>query len=75
MERGFFQYLMLVTQIGLAIASGAIIGVLLGVFLDKKLNLNGVFTVVFLVFGLIGGFKAAYESIKKLQDRDTDARG
>ena len=65
MDRSFFHYLGLVTQLGITIVVSVLVGLGIGIFIDKKLNLNGPFTITFLIFGIIGGFKAAYELIIK----------
>jgi len=64
MDRTFFYYLGLITQLGVTITVSVLVGLAIGLFLDKKLGLNGPFTILFLIFGIIGGFKAAYELIK-----------
>lgn len=64
MDRTFFYYLGLITQLGVTVTVSVLVGLAIGLFLDKKLSLNGPFTILFLIFGIIGGFKAAYELIK-----------
>ena len=70
MDKSFFYYLGLITQIGLVIATSIFIGLFVGMFIDNRFNLKGLFTIVFLIFGVIGGFMAAYELIKSY-DRKT----
>lgn len=64
MDKNIFYYLGLVTQLGLVIASSIFIGLAIGLFIDKKLHINGIFSIIFLLFGVMGGFIAAYELIK-----------
>ena len=64
MKVSFFRYLGLITQLGLVIIAAIAIGLFIGVFLDNKLGSEFLFTVVFSIFGVIGGFKAAYQLIK-----------
>ncbi len=64
MDKSFFYYLGLVMQLGLVIATSTFIGLAVGLFIDKRLHINGLFSIIFLVFGVIGGFMAAYELIK-----------
>lgn len=68
-DKTFFYYLGLVTQIGLVIAISIFIGLFVGMFVDKKFNLKGLFTIIFIIFGAIGGFMAAYELIKSYDKR------
>ena len=44
-----------------------------GIFLDKKLHTEPLFTVIFLVFGVIGGFIGDYKLIKESSILKDDA--
>ena len=65
MDRSFFGYLGLLTQLGLVVLSSTFIGLFLGIFLDRKLNSKPLITIVCLIFGIIGGFISAYKLIKE----------
>ena len=65
MDNAFFYYLGLVTQLGITVIVSVLVGLGIGLFIDSKLGLKGPFTITFLVIGIIGGFKAAYELIMK----------
>ena len=65
MDKSFFYYLGLITQLGVCIIVSTLVGLGIGIFIDSKMNLKGPFTIAFLVIGIIGGFKAAYELIKR----------
>lgn len=65
MNKQFFSNLQLVSELGLTIAASVIIAVLIGAYLDRKFAQSGVFTVIFLIFGLSGGFLGAWRLIKK----------
>lgn len=41
-----------------------LIGGGVGFFIDKKLHIKGVFTILFLIFGIIGGFLGVYRMLK-----------
>jgi ATP synthase protein I len=69
-DKNFFNYLALITQLGLVIVISILIGLFVGAFLDRKTGLRGVFTIIFVVFGVIGGFMAAYRLIKDLDKED-----
>ena len=60
-----FYYLGLIFQLGLAFFISVAIGLAAGIFFDKKLNSSPLFTVIFLIFGVIGGFMSAYRLIKE----------
>jgi len=67
MHKSFFSHLGLVTQIGALIIASALIGLLIGLFIDKKTGSKGIFAVIFLIFGIIGGFYNAYKEIMRRQ--------
>lgn len=64
MKKSIFSNLMLVTQLGIVIATSIFIGVFAGIFVDRKLGTGILFTIIFLIFGIIGGFMAAYQLIQ-----------
>ena len=68
MNKQILGNLQLVTELGLTIASPIIIAVLVGAYLDKRFGHSGIFTLIFLIFGLSGGFLGAYRLIKKSAD-------
>lgn len=59
----FFYDFTLVSHLGLTIVVSIVIAVFVGMFLDKHLHTRPLWTVVFLVFGVVGGFTGAYKSI------------
>ena len=69
MEKSFFYYLGLLTQLGIVIFISIFISLWAGMFLDKKFGQKGLFTIICIIFGVIGGFKAAYELIKYSEKR------
>jgi len=58
-------YLSLITQVGLTIIASILVGLFLGMFLDEIFKTEGVFLMIFLLFGIIGGFLNAYKQILK----------
>jgi F0F1-type ATP synthase assembly protein I len=61
----FFYYLGLIIQVGLTFSISVFIGILIGIFFDKKLHTSPLFTIIFLIFGIIGGFTGVYKLIKE----------
>ena len=60
-----WYYFGLVMQLGLVIIACVLIGLGMGLFLDKFFKTNGVFLVIFLIMGIIAGFKNVYTEIMK----------
>ncbi len=62
-EGTFAYYLALITQVGLTVVFSILIGLLIGIFLDKFFKTKGIFLVLFLIIGIAGGFYSAYKQI------------
>lgn len=67
-DNSIFKYLSLVSEIGLIIGVTTIGGVVLGIWVDGKFGSSGLFTILFLLFGLSGGITAVYRRIKELEN-------
>lgn len=48
--------LTLIPQIGISVVTPIILGVYLGLFIDKKVGTNGVFTIILILIGTGAGF-------------------
>jgi len=60
-----FYYFGLVTQLGLIIIVTILVGLGIGLFLDRILHLKGIFTVTFILIGIAAGFMNAYREIMR----------
>jgi len=58
-------YFALVTQVGLTIVFSVLIGLFIGIFLDRAFKTKGIFLVIFVIMGVIGGFYNVYKQILK----------
>jgi len=52
-------------QLGLVIIVCVLIGLGVGLFLDKLFKTKGIFLVIFLIMGIIAGFINAYKDIMR----------
>lgn len=57
--------LALVTQIAISMISPIFLGLLIGNYLDKKLNTSPILVIIFMVLGVCSGFLMAYKDVKK----------
>lgn len=55
-------------EMGLSVAVGAGIGY----YLDKWLKTEPWFLIIFLVFGVVAGFRSLYRALKRLQQEDRE---
>jgi len=52
-------------QLGLTIIVTILVGLAIGIGLDRAFNLKGIFTITFLIIGILAGFMNAYRDITK----------
>ena len=64
-NKNMYKNLALITQVGLSIVTPILLGVYLGGLLDKKLNTNGVLTLIFIILGSGAGFLNLFKLIDK----------
>jgi ATP synthase protein I len=62
------SYSTLGLEMGLSVAVGAIIGY----YLDKWLHTDPWLLIVFLIFGVIAGFRSLYRALKRLEREDKE---
>jgi F0F1-type ATP synthase assembly protein I len=67
-----WKYLGLVTQIGLTIFFAVLIGVLLGLYMDRVLGTRIIFTLLFIFVGAAAGIWSSYQQITKLSPDELD---
>ena len=73
-NKEYIKDLVYFSTIGLQVAFAIIIGYLVGQFLDDKFNTYPWLTYIFLVFGIIAGFKNLGLAIKKVQKADREGK-
>ena len=61
-----WYYFGLIMQLGLVIVACILVGLAIGIFLDKVFKTQGVFVVIFLIMGIIAGFMNAYKDIMRM---------
>ncbi len=65
-KRDTIEYLALVTQVGLTMAGSIVFCFIVGRYLDKWLGTRGVFLIIFIVLGIVGGAVTVYRQITRL---------
>ncbi|MEJ5347989.1 MAG: AtpZ/AtpI family protein [Desulfosoma sp.] len=65
-KRDSIEYLALVTQVGLTMAGSIAFCFMVGYYLDKWLGTRGLFLVLFILFGIVGGAVTVYRQITRL---------
>lgn len=65
--RDSIEYLALVSQVGLTMAGSIGLCFAIGYFLDRWLGTRGIFLVIFILLGVIGGAATVYHQVMKLE--------
>ena len=58
----YFKYF----NLGMTAVMPAIVGLLMGMLIDRMFNVSPLFTVVFLFLGILSGLWSLYKSVKTL---------
>lgn len=61
--------LALITQVGLSIITPILLGVYLGMFIDKKVGTEGAFAIIFIILGAIAGFMNIFKLAGRPKDK------
>lgn len=63
----------LASVMGIHLVSGVIVGLAMGYYLDRFFNTKPWLTLLFLVFGIIAGYKNMFRELKRIQRKEADA--
>jgi ATP synthase protein I len=84
-KRQLFKSLGFLSSVGISLVASILIGLAMGVYLDRWLDTRPLFTLIMLVIGVISGFRNVYiltnRELKRQQleenpvDSDDDASG
>jgi len=69
-----YKSLMFASSLGIAMVASILIGLYIGYQLDKWLDTSPWFTLIFLVFGIISGFRNIFILSKRAMKDDDDQR-
>ncbi|MFH1092320.1 MAG: AtpZ/AtpI family protein [Pseudomonadota bacterium] len=62
----------LASSVGLAMVLATVIGLAVGYYLDKWLGTSPWLTLIFLLLGIVAGFRNLYVLVKKIERIDKD---
>ena len=68
-----FRQLWYYSSLSFSIALSIVIGLAIGVWLDKRYDTSPVWTLIFLVLGVIAGFRNIYLAMQKARDSERKA--
>ena len=62
-EKSIWRYLGMATELSLALLVPSLLGLFLGIFIDKSFNITPVFTLLMLILGLITGIRSMWKLV------------
>ncbi len=62
---GILKGLGALTAIGITLVASTVVGLLIGLYLDRVFSTKPWFTIIFLILGIIAGFRNIYQIAKK----------
>ena len=71
-NRAWTENLVLVSQLGLTMAGSILFCFIIGLYLDRWLGTRGLFTIVFILFGVFGGGVTVYRRILDVTGDETE---
>ncbi len=60
-------------MMGIHLVSGVIVGMGMGYYLDKFFDTKPWLTLVFLIFGIIAGYKNMFREMQRIQRKEAEA--
>ncbi len=66
-KRGDLAAFALIGQVGLMISLGAVLGIVVGLFIDNKLGSSPIATLIGLLLGLAAGIYGVYRLVSNLE--------
>ena len=64
-NKGFLKKVAWMSSLGISMVVATFSGLYIGIYLDKVFSTNVWFTIIFLIIGIIAGFRNIYTLIKK----------
>lgn len=69
-DRGILGELLRASTVGLNLVAATFIGLAIGWFLDKLFGTRPYLTIIFLILGIIAGFRELFKMVKKDSKKD-----
>ncbi|MEK7688668.1 MAG: AtpZ/AtpI family protein [Deltaproteobacteria bacterium] len=64
-NEGFLKKVAWLSSLGISMVVATFVGLYIGVYLDRVFSTDPWFTIIFLIIGIIAGFRNIYTLIKK----------
>jgi ATP synthase protein I len=68
-----FESLGLASMMGIHLVSGVLVGMGMGYYLDKFFGTKPWLMLLFLVFGIVAGYKNMFREMKRIQKKEAEA--
>lgn len=64
-NKGLFKKVVWLSSLGISMVAATFVGLYIGVYLDNKFSTKPWFTIIFLIIGIIAGFRNIYTMVKR----------
>lgn len=64
-NKGFLKRMVWMSSLGISMVLATFVGLYIGIYLDDKFSTKPWLTIIFLIIGIIAGFRNIYTVIKK----------
>lgn len=68
-----FESLGLASMMGIHLVSGVIVGMGMGYYLDKTFGTKPWLMLLFLIFGIVAGYKNMFREMQRIQKKEAEA--
>jgi len=68
-----FESLGLASMMGIHLVSGVIVGMVMGYYLDRYFGTKPWLMLVFLVLGIVAGYKNMFREMQRIQKKESEA--
>lgn len=68
-DKKYWQALGSASVMGLHVVSGTVVGLVMGIYLDKWLHTKPWLTLLFLIFGIAAGFMNMFRELRKIDEQ------
>lgn len=74
-DKNLLKTIAMLSTLGLTLVFATMIGLAIGIYLDKKFNTSPWLTIIFLIIGIAAGFKGLIQTVMRQAKRENNGTG
>jgi len=71
-DDGLKRNLFFVSSLGINLVASSVVGIVIGIYLDKWFHTRPILTIALFLLGTVAGFRQIYKEIRKLGNEDKE---